>query len=200
MVTSSEAFRAIEARNQAVEALKDLYEKVHRKIVDGRPAEAVEWCAEVITAADAVEGYDVRLFPICAACVGCAEMPNPTESDRKVRCQDMPRVCWGNRYGRMHPVQLQAYVTALVEKRAEKPREDVAPDVPVARAESPTEAHDMRPTPAPPYIYSRAAVIAFNELRATAGEVLRAPIPVPEEDEEVLAHADGTFTVRKIGG
>lgn len=195
MTTSSEAFRQAHAQTQAREAILDLYEKVHRKIADGRPADAVEWCAEIVTAADAIDGYDVRLFPICAACVGCAEMVSPTESDRKVRCQDMPRVCWGNKYGRMHPVQLQEYVAALVEKRAAKPREDVAPALlvnPGAPAPEPV-ATEMRPTPAPPYVYSRDAVIEFNRTREV-------PLPVPEEGEELLHHADGVTTVRKIDG
>jgi hypothetical protein len=63
-----------------------------------------------------------------------------------------------------------------------------------------SEGPEMQPTPAPinaVNVYDRDAVIAFNQLR----EADQQPgLPVPEDDEEVLAHADGTFTIRKKNG
>ena len=173
--------------------LQELYAKVHRKIVDGRAAEAVEVCETIVkTAADLGDELTLTHYPTCAACDGTAEIGNPSESDHKVRCQDMayrtgkPGECLGNRYGRMSPVQLQEYVLMLATPKV----------APIHDSEGPEESGEMQPTRVPPYVYDRDAVIAFNALRGAE----ESPIPLPENDEEVLAHADGTFTVRKIGG
>ena len=172
--------------------LQELYAKVHRKIVDGRAAEAVEVCENIVTAADALgEELTLTHYPTCEACDGTAEIGNPSESDRKVRCQDMayrtgkPGECLGNRYGRMSPTQLRDYVTMLATPKV----------APIHDSEGPglEETGEMQPTRVPPYVYDRDAVIRFNELR----EATESQIPVPEDDEEVLAHADGTYTVRK---
>ena len=172
--------------------LQELYAKVHRKIVDGRAAEAVEVCETIVkTATDLGDELTLTHYPTCEACDGTAEIGNPSESDRKVRCQDMayrtgkPGECLGNRYGRMSPTQLQEYVTMLATPKV----------APIHDSEGPG-SEDMQPTRVPPYVYDRDAVIAFNEVR----EAEQPPIPVPEDDEEVLAHADGTFTVRKKNG
>jgi hypothetical protein len=82
----------------------------------------------------------------------------------------------------MSPAQLQEYVLMLATPKV----------APIHDSEGP----EMQPTPAPVNavnVYDRDAVIAFNEAQ---GPLLR-PLPVPEADEEVLAHADGTVTVRK---
>lgn len=173
--------------------LQELYAKIHRKIVDGRAGEAVESCEEIVKrAAELGEELTLTHYPTCEACEGTAEIGSPSESDRKVRCQDMPYrtgkpgECLGNRYGRMHPTQLQEYVLALVTAKA-------SPIVNVLDVELvDVELEDMPPTP--PYVYDRDAVIAFNELRSPQ----ESPLPVPEDDEEVLMHADGTVTVRKV--
>lgn len=175
--------------------LQERYAKVHRKIVDGRAAEAVEVCKEIVkVAADLGDELTLTHYPTCEACDGTAEIGNPSESDRKVRCQDMayrtgkPGECLGNRYGRMSPVQLQEYVTVLATPKV----------APIHDSEGPGEVfvspEEMQPTRVPPVnVYDRDAVIAFNALRG-AEEL---PVPIPEDDEEVLAHADGTYTVRK---
>jgi len=173
--------------------LQELYAKVHRKIVDGRAADAIEVCETIVkTAADLGDELTLTHYPTCAACDGTAEIGNPSESDHKVRCQDMayrtgkPGECLGNRYGRMSPVQLQEYVLMLATPKV----------APIHDSEGP----EMRPTPAPVNavnVYDRDAVIAFNQLR----EADQQPgLPVPEDDEEVLAHADGTYTIRKKNG
>lgn len=175
--------------------LQELYAKVHRKIVDGRAAEAVEVCESIVkTAEELGEELSLTHYPTCEACDGTAEIANPSESDRKVRCQDMayrtgkPGECLGNRYGRMSPTQLQEYVIGLATPKV----------APIHDSEGPgAEAGgEMQPTRVPPYVYDRDAVIRFNELR----EATESQIPVPEDDEEVLAHADGTYTVRKKNG
>jgi len=178
---------------RAIGDLQELYAKVHRKIVDGRAVEAVDVCGTIVEMADALgEELTLTHYPTCEACAGTAEIGNPSESDRKVRCQDMayrtgkPGECVGNRYGRMSPGQLQEYVIVLATPKV----------VPIHDSEGPgpkpePEAGEMRPTRVPPVnVYDRDAVIAYNDQ-------YRDPMPVPEEDEEVLAHADGTFTVRK---
>lgn len=191
-LTSSERFRQREEHARAMADLHDLYMKVHQKLMDGRPAEAIEFCAPIVAGADALgESFTTTQYPICEACQGFAEMMNPSEHDRKVRCQDVPEVCQGNRYGRMHPVQLADYVTACVAGLVKPREEDPSPDQP----EVPLVDPDLEPAPPSslPYVYHRDAVITFNANREI-------PIPVPEPDEEMVAHPDGTFTIRKIGG
>lgn len=176
--------------------LQELYAKVHRKIVDGRAAEAVEVCEQIVKTADELgEELTLTHYPTCEPCAGTAEIGNPSESDRKVRCQDMvyrtgkPGECLGNRYGRMSPGQLQEYVLALATPKV----------VPIHDSEGPgaEESGEMQPTRVPPVnVYDRDAVIAFNALRGAE----ESSIPLPETDEEVLAHADGTYTVRKREG
>lgn len=175
--------------------LQELYAKVHRKIVDGRAAEAVEVCETIVkTAAELGEELTLTHYPTCEACDGTAEIGNPSESDRKVRCQDMayrtgkPGECLGNRYGRMSPVQLQEYVLALATPKVAPIHDSEGPE--------PEVVGELQPTRAPINVYDRDAVIAFNALRGAD----ESPVPLPEADEEVLAHADGTFTVRKKNG
>lgn len=176
--------------------LQELYAKVHRKIVDGRAAEAVEVCEEIVkVAGDLGDELTLTHYPTCEACDGTAEIGNPSESDRKVRCQDMvyrtgkPGECLGNRYGRMSPVQLQEYVAMLVTPKVAPIHDSEGP--------GPEESGEMQPTRVPPVnVYDRDAVIAFNALRGAE----ESPVPIPEDDEEVLAHADGTYTVRKKNG
>lgn len=173
--------------------LQELYAKVHRKIMDGRAADAIEVCETIVQTATALgEELTLTHYPLCEPCDGTAEIGSPSEADRKVRCQDMPYrtgkpgECWGNRYGRMHPTQLQAYVLALATPKV----------APIHDSEGPAASGEMQPTPAPVnavHVYDRDAVIAFNALRGAE----ESPIPLPEDDEEVLAHADGTYTVRK---
>lgn len=183
--------------------LQELYAKVHRKIVDGRAADAVEVCeAIVIMTGDLGEDLTLTYYPTCEACDGTAEIGNPSESDHKVRCQDMayrtgkPGECRGNRYGRMSPAQLREYVIVLATPKVAPIHDSVGP-------EPEADPGELRPTPTPPsqgtsrfYVYDRDAVIAFNEINQSRGAEYPS-IPVPEDDEEVLAHVDGTFTVRK---
>lgn len=175
--------------------LQELYAKVHRKIVDGRAAEAVEVCETIVkTAAELGDALTLTHYPTCEACDGTAEIANPAESDRRVRCQDMayrtgkPGECRGNRYGRMSPAQLQEYVVALATPKAVPIHDSEGP------ASEPEKTDEMQPTRAPVNVYDRDAVIRFNDLREATEQP---PLPVPEADEEVLAHDDGTYTVRK---
>jgi len=182
--------------------LQELYAKVHRKIVDGRAAEAVEVCETIVkTAADLGDELTLTHYPTCEACDGTAEIGNPSESDRKVRCQDMayrtgkPGECLGNRYGRMSPAQLQEYVLILATPKVAPIHDSEGP--------GPEESGEMQPTrhegapDIPPYVYDRDAVIAFNANKIVHGEP---PLPVPEDDEDLLVHMDGTYTVRKKNG
>jgi hypothetical protein len=205
MTTRSEEYKAAEAKREAVGVLVELYGLVHRKLMDGRPVEAVEACEEIVKLSEELgEDFTTTQFPPCEMCAGTAEIPSPSESDRKVRCQDQPYrrgksgECQGNRYGRMHPTQLRDYVQACAAPKTPvvEPGPPLVPDETVG---------ELKPTPppgtvtierVPPYVYDRDAVIAFNNVR----EAEQPMIPLPEDDEEVLAHADGTFTVRKKGG
>lgn len=182
---------------RAIGDLQELYAKVHRKIVDGRAAEAVDVCGTIVEMADALgEELTLTHYPTCEPCNGTAEIGNPSESDRKVRCQDMayrtgkPGECLGNRYGRMSPGQLQEYVIVLATPKVVPIHDSEGP----GPKPEPEGDGEMRPTRVPPYVYDRDAVIAFNSLRGAE----ESPIPLPEDGEEVLAHADGTYTVRKI--
>jgi hypothetical protein len=201
MTTRSEEYKAAEETRNIIGTLTELYGLVHRKLMDGRPVEAVEACEEIVNLAEALgDGFTTTQFPPCEMCAGTAEIPSLSESDRKVRCQDQPYrrgksgECQGNRYGRMHPTQLRDYVAACAAPKtpAVEPGPPLVPDETVG---------ELKPTPppggrAPVNVYDRDAVIAFNNVR----EAEQDKIPVPEDDEEVLAHADGTFTIRKIGG
>jgi hypothetical protein len=185
---------------RAIGDLQELYAKVHRKIVDGRAADAIEVCETIVKmAADLGDELTVTHYPTCEPCAGTAEIGNPAESDRKVRCQDMayrtgkPGECLGNRYGRMHPTQLQDYVLMLATPKVVPIHDSEGPG---PEPETPGEMQPTRTAPSPYYVYDREAVIRFNDLRVAE----QPPIPIPEDDEEVLAHADGTFTVRKKNG
>lgn len=191
---SSKAFKEQQRKARVIEELGESYAKVARHYHDGRPALAVDLCGTIVETADELgDAFTTTQFPVCLACTGSAEMPSFSESDRKMRCQDQPTICKGNGFGRMHPTQLLAFIEdAAIPRPA--PGELPPPSVPDENL------GDIRPTPiagrdapAPPYVYDRDAVIRFNELR----EANEHQIPVPEDDEEVLVSADGTFTIRK---
>jgi hypothetical protein len=198
MTTSSEAFQERERRARILTDLGDMYAKVARHLNDGRAALAEELCQTIVAQTDTLgDDFTTTQFPPCLACAGTAEMPSPSESDRKVRCQDVPSVCKGNRFGRMHPVQMQDFML-----QAGAPKHPARLDPPSVPDEN--LSGDMKPTPivgateshpSAVNVYDRDAVIAFNALRSAE----ESPVPVPEDDEEVLAHADGTYTVRKKG-
>jgi hypothetical protein len=145
MPTSSERYEAAERIARGTQSLQELYGKVHRALVDGRPGDAVPVCDQIVTESDGLgEAFGTPLFPICAACEGYAEVPSPYEADRKVRCQDVPSVCRGNRYGRMHPIQLREYVTMVANEKTpvpvDEPTEETQPETqPETETEPETE-------------------------------------------------------------
>lgn len=112
---NSAEFEALEARRSVKAKLAEAWHAIARKIEDGRPGEAVPILEAAIQTSDDL-GADFTLsdHPVCLACKGYAEMPSPIESDRRVRCQDTPSVCKGNKYGRMHPVQLRHFLQSLI--------------------------------------------------------------------------------------
>lgn len=211
MTTSSERYEAAERRQRAVLDLKELYDRVFRKLGDGRPEEVGDLCDQVVAAADALgDSYTTTEFPVCFPCTGLAEIPHPEQSDRRALCRDFPRACHGNRFGRMHPIHLRDYVAGLVAGKrggdadASEALGSTGGDGAAGGGDGgrvdPGAGTPPNPAPGPDprvrYVYSRDAVIEFNRGRAERGEPL---IPPAAEDEKVLAHADGTYTVRKVG-
>ncbi|HLO25132.1 MAG TPA: hypothetical protein VK187_03400, partial [Geobacteraceae bacterium] len=125
-----------------------------------RPVEAVPVIEAAIKTADNLGDYfTLSDHPVCLACKGYAEMPSPIEADRKVRCQDTPSVCKGNKYGRMHPVQLLDYVKSLLPPEVPPIHDSVGggeetdpPALPPGgqHVDSLTPGDDMKPTPVQP--------------------------------------------------
>lgn len=135
----SEKFSWARERTRAMEAVRESYEAIHRRLVDGRAVDAVPLCAEMVKLTDKLgDQLTVSEWPTCEACHGTAERVNPSETDRHVRCQDLPSVCLGNRHGRMHPVQLAEYVNMVagVEPAEETETEETE------EPEADTETHE----------------------------------------------------------
>lgn len=130
-MTSKREFEINQKRAAQREALAELYRLAVQRITDNRMLDAAE-TAE--TAEALAEGMSDHLalaqWPFCFPCQGTGEMPSPVEVDRKVRCQDVPEVCKGNQYGRMHPSQFTMLVRSLcprteeVSAVSERPREE----------------------------------------------------------------------------
>lgn len=190
---SNKSFRELQRKAKVIEELGEKYAKVARHYNDGRPALAVDLCGTIVEETETLgDDFTVTQYPVCLACVGSAEMPSYSESDRKMRCQDQPSICKGNGFGRMNPLQLLAFIEdAAIPKGV--PPVLAAPSVPDENLSG-----DMKPTKiegqdVPPYVYDRDAVIRFNDLRPADQHKM----PVPEADEELLVGADGIFTIRK---
>ncbi len=146
---NSEEFTALQLRRDALDELARAWALVADKVEDGRPAEAVPVIeAAIKTADDLGEHFTLSNNPVCLACKGLGEMQSPVEADRRVRCQDVPSVCKGNKYGRMHPVQLLAYVKSLFPPEV-PPIHDSVGGGEESKPEALPEAtgDDMKPTP-----------------------------------------------------
>lgn len=146
---NSEEFMALQTRRDALAELTKAWAFVAGKVEDGRAIEAVPVIeAAIKTADDLGEHFTLSDNPVCLACKGFAEMESPIEADRKVRCQDVASVCKGNKYGRMHPVQLLAYVKSLLPPEV-PPIHDSVGGGEESKPEALPEAtgDDMKPTP-----------------------------------------------------
>lgn len=136
----SEKFSWARERARSLESLKEAYETIHRRIVDGRAVEAIPVCETMVKMADAFgDALTLSEWPVCEACHGSAERVNPSETDRRVRCQDLPSVCLGNRHGRMHPVQLAEYVASLLPP---SPEPEASSEESEGPEESEPESHE----------------------------------------------------------
>lgn len=151
---NSEEFKALEARRTTLQELAAIWALAWRKVEDGRAAEAVPMLEAAVKMADDLgDHFTLSDNPVCIACKGYAEMQSPAEADRKVRCQDLPVVCKGNKYGRMHPVQLLDYIKALLPAEVEVPPiHDSVGGGEESKPEALPEAtgDDLKPTPVQP--------------------------------------------------
>lgn len=86
-------------------------------------------------------------YPICLECNGYAEVVDPEHPERKAMCVSVPKVCPGNKYGRMSPEQYQEYLDAKLSPRKPTVTETVAkPNAPGGEVPK-LPADDMKPTP-----------------------------------------------------
>lgn len=172
-------------------AIDRLYEDVRRAMNDRDFAKAARLSVALAGELADDDFIRTRMYPICLECNGYAEVVDPEHPEKKAMCVSAPKVCPGNRHGRMEPVQYQAYLDAKLAPR----QPTITERVPSAGADGtvPKLPPDMqRPTPpAPAAVYSREQVIALNRVRAEQGlEALPLP-PLSEEEIRALPGSAG---------
>ena len=110
------------------EESQEMFEGVYALMRDGRFREAASRAEEAMMVYQGIPDPVLKDAPICVACEGLAEIVNPYDDARKARCEDTPRLCHGNRYGRMSPEQLIAYCALRAEELAARQAENRSPE------------------------------------------------------------------------
>lgn len=109
-------------------------------LAQGRKLDAARLLPELTAAVTGEAVTVLGSFPVCAACHGYAEVPHPSEANRKVSCLEYPDLCPGNKQGRMSPEQFSLYVAETL-KDVVVPEASAPEPVRVADDVKPTRAH-----------------------------------------------------------
>lgn len=130
----AEDFKALRHRQEVLDSIKEVWGIIERAIADARYTVALDALAEVEPITEMLgDEFTATFWPVCRECGGLAEVDDPTVSGRRKVCyvaegdHAAGKLCVGNRYGRMHPVQLREYIEARIAKPLPPPP-PTAPD------------------------------------------------------------------------
>jgi len=100
----------------------ELMDTMRLLLAEGRKIETIRLLPDLQAMLTGEAGALIGTFPVCAKCQGYAEVPHPSEANRKVSCAVHPDVCAGNQHGRMTPEQFEAYMRTQLDTRSPEER------------------------------------------------------------------------------
>lgn len=105
-----------EAKDRTVqEHTLEVMDTISRMVQEGRRVEAARLLPDLTALMTQGAILETTRWPVCAQCLGYAEIPHQTESQRKVACVTEPHRCHGNQMGRMSPEGFMAYVEEMTQ-------------------------------------------------------------------------------------
>lgn len=161
---NAEDFKALREKQNAISVVKESWALIERAIANGHYSVALDTLASAESIIESLgDAFITTYWPVCRGCEGLAEVNDPVTAERRKVCYVMDgdhaagNLCVGNRYGRMHPVQLREYIEARIVKPVQPSLplggEPDQPPVGVLGAGETTDAEVQR----------RAAVVAFMD-------------------------------------
>lgn len=153
-MSTFDQYAAAERSRKQIAALVEKWERICRYALGHQYPEALALTMDALPDAHALaeeRKLTTTYWPVCVACIpqGSGETTHHTEAGKLIMCATPGAPCFGNQYGRMHPLQLRDYLERIVKERADRAESvragSATPPVPLSGPLPPMEPQPTRP-------------------------------------------------------